>query len=180
MQPGLASLTTGRERLKENEFMRLTFQDQPVHSGWFARKTARKEARPGDAPKGLCRGEEDRSAGITPSRKRRSVEPEHRGEHGGDGRLRRAPSPATHSRPCPALQWENQTEALLIHQQAPALAEPTRGGGRGVLAWGRERRDHLPRAESSTRGWGCPSPENSAKSESFRRGVSGRSQHRNR
>ena len=66
------------------------------------------------------------------------MEPEHRGEHGGDGRLRRAPSPATHSRPCPAIQWENQTEALFIYQKAPALAEPTRGGGRGVLAWGRE------------------------------------------
>jgi hypothetical protein len=40
-------------------------------------------------------------------------------------------SPVTRSRPCPALKWENQTEALLIRQMATVLAKPPRGG-RGV------------------------------------------------
>ena len=47
--------------------MRLTFQDQPVHSGWFARKTARKRQGPATPQRGYAEAKRIEAQGSRPA-----------------------------------------------------------------------------------------------------------------
>ena len=70
-----------------------------------------EEAKPGVAPlRGYAAAWRIGAQGARPA-PARSVEPEHRGEQDGSGRLCRVPLPVPRSRPCPALNLGNPTEA---------------------------------------------------------------------